>query len=66
MATLEERIDHFGRYYWPTLSRRLPLEFVHSECILRSTFKRLFGVEETEEERLEYMREASRICSRLQ
>ena len=65
LATPEQRMDHFRRYYWPTLSRGLPLEFVQSECMVKSSFKAFLGIEKTKEEWQEFRKEARRLCLHL-
>ena len=65
-ATREEQMDYFRREFWPTISRGLPLEFVHSECMFKSMFKGWVGIELTKEERQECLKEARRIYLSLQ
>jgi hypothetical protein len=66
LATPEEQMDYFRGYYWPTISRGLPLEFVQSECMFVSSFKSWFGIEKTKEEREEFLKEARNLCLSLQ
>jgi hypothetical protein len=66
LATPEERMDFFRKYYWPTISKGCPLEFVQSECMLKSMFKGWLGIKQTKEEQQEFVKEARRIYLSLQ
>ena len=59
-------MDYFRRDYLPTISSGLPLEFVRSECMFKSSFKSWLRIEQTKEERQEFLKEARRIYLNLQ
>jgi hypothetical protein len=59
-------MDHLRRYYWPTISKKLPLEFVQSEYMFRSSFQDWLGIEPTKEERQAFLKEARKVYLRLQ